>query len=139
MLEVQIPKPSCTKINFPKFFFSGISWITNLFVSWILKSRNARTAFARLEILSLNNFLSFIHFHINADLFPFKVSSSYEENKFDDMLWNEVKGHFYSDYSALTNRPDTKTELSLIFLRIFSCFFGFFAWKLLNDVRIDDF
>ena len=37
------------------------------------------------------------------------------------------KGHLFSDDSALTNRPDTKTQLSLIFLRFSSCFFGFFA------------
>ena len=29
-----------------------------------------------------------------------------------------VKGHFFSDDSGLTNRPDTKTKLSLIFLKI---------------------
>ena len=37
------------------------------------------------------------------------------------------KGHFFSDHSTLTNRPDAKTQLSLIFLRFSSCFFGFFA------------
>ena len=27
------------------------------------------------------------------------------------------KGHFFSDHSALTNRPDAKTQLSLIFFK----------------------
>ena len=35
------------------------------------------------------------------------------------------KGHFFSDHSDLTNRLDGSTQLSLIFLRISSCFFGF--------------
>ena len=37
------------------------------------------------------------------------------------------KGHFSSNHSALTNRPDAKTQLSLIFLRVSSCFFGCFV------------
>ena len=51
----------------------------------------------------------------------------------------QAKGHFFSDHSALTNRPDAKTQLSLTFFRFSSCFSGFFAWKLLNNIRIDDF
>ena len=31
----------------------------------------------------------------------------------DNVGWG--KGHFFSDHSALTNRPDAKTQLSLIF------------------------
>ena len=47
------------------------------------------------------------------------------------MHYKYFKGHFFSDHSTLTNRPDAKMQLSLIFLRISSsCFFGFFAWKL---------
>ena len=38
-----------------------------------------------------------------------------------------IKGHFFSDHSTLTNRPDAKTQLSLIFLRIFPAFLDFFA------------
>ena len=43
----------------------------------------------------------------------------------ESVLMYYVKGHFFSDRSALTNRPDAITQL--IFLRIFSSFFGFFA------------
>ena len=31
------------------------------------------------------------------------------------ILLAHSKGHFFSDHSALTNRPDAKTQLSLIF------------------------
>ena len=37
------------------------------------------------------------------------------------------KGHFFSGHSTLTNRPDAKTQLSLILLRISSCFFECFV------------
>ena len=30
------------------------------------------------------------------------------------------KGHFFSDHSTLTNRPDAKMQLSLIFLKIWA-------------------
>ena len=50
-----------------------------------------------------------------------------------------AKGHFFSDHSAVTKRPDAKTQLSLIFFRVSSCFFGLFASKLINKIRIDDF
>ena len=35
--------------------------------------------------------------------------------------WNQwdkgaIKGHFFSDHSTLTNRPDTKTQLTLFFV-----------------------
>ena len=40
------------------------------------------------------------------------------------------KGHFFSDDSALTNRPNAKMQLSLIFLRIFFYFFWIFCLKI---------
>ena len=30
------------------------------------------------------------------------------------------KGHFFSDHSTLTNKPDAKTQLSLIFLKVWA-------------------
>ena len=47
-------------------------------------------------------------------------------DEWDDEDAEPGKGHFFSDDSALTNRPDAKTQLLLIFLRISSCFFGIF-------------
>ena len=50
---------------------------------------------------------------------------SYSSTFVHDLDSPRVKGHFFSDHSALTNRPDAKTQLSLIFFRISSYFFLF--------------